>query len=293
MNDIKQMKFAVIGGDIRMLYCAAALSERGAEVSFCGFDTPSGICGGAVRCGGMADAVSGADAVILPVPYSTDGCRINCPFSRTEIRADDVLSAVRPTQLLFAGLCRQAFVAAAEDRGLTLIDYMNDETLTLKNAYATAEGALQICLREMTTVLRGSDVLVLGYGRVGSMTAELFSAAGARVTVCARRREQLALAECRGHSVLDIKHIIKLSQGASVVINTVPDRVIDAGFLSLLNGDALIIDLASMPGGVDDDAASHFGVRVIHALSLPGKTAPESVGGYIADAVASFAGRLS
>ncbi len=77
------------------------------------------------------------------------------------------------------------------------------------------------------------------------------------------------------------------------MINTVPDRVIDAGFLSLLNGDALIIDLASMPGGVDDDAASHFGVRVIHALSLPGKTAPESAGGYIADAVASFAGRLS
>ena len=38
--------------------------------------------------------------------------------------------------------------------------------------------------------------------------------------------------------------------------------------------DALIIDLASKPGGVDMSAAQEMGKKVIWALSLPGKVAP-------------------
>ena len=46
-----------------------------------------------------------------------------------------------------------------------------------------------------------------------------------------------------------------------------------------------MIDLASRPGGVDMDAAAALGVRVIWALSLPGKVAPVTSGRYIKDTV--------
>ena len=46
-----------------------------------------------------------------------------------------------------------------------------------------------------------------------------------------------------------------------------------------------MIDLASKPGGVDFEAAKRLGVRVIWALSLPGKVAPITAGEIIKDTV--------
>ena len=45
-----------------------------------------------------------------------------------------------------------------------------------------------------------------------------------------------------------------------------------------MKGKPLLVDLASRPGGVDDAAAEKIGIRVIHALSLPGKAAPRAAG---------------
>ena len=45
------------------------------------------------------------------------------------------------------------------------------------------------------------------------------------------------------------------------------------------------MDLASKPGGVDMEAASRLGVRVIWALSLPGKVAPVTAGKIIRDTI--------
>jgi dipicolinate synthase subunit A len=52
-----------------------------------------------------------------------------------------------------------------------------------------------------------------------------------------------------------------------------------------LRDDALCLDLASKPGGMDFAAASRLGVRAIWALSLPGEVAPESAGAIIRDTI--------
>ncbi len=48
---------------------------------------------------------------------------------------------------------------------------------------------------------------------------------------------------------------------------------------------ALVIDLASLPGGTDFDAAEALGIRAEHALALPGKCAPDTAGALIAQTV--------
>ena len=55
--------------------------------------------------------------------------------------------------------------------------------------------------------------------------------------------------------------------------------------LKRIKKDTLIIDLASRPGGVDFSAAKELGLRVIWALSLPGKIAPVTSGAIIKDTV--------
>ena len=70
-----------------------------------------------------------------------------------------------------------------------------------------------------------------------------------------------------------------------IIFNTIPAMVLESGLLKKVKSDSLIIDLASKPGGVDFDAAKEAGVKVIWALSLPGKTAPITAGKIIKDTI--------
>ena len=181
-----------------MLVCARELSATGFEVSFFGFESCESDCGDAVKCRSVQDAAAGASVVILPVPYSTDGCRLNCPFSRLEVRIPQLLESLDPGQLVLAGMCTDAFLENAQERGLTVIDYMKDEELAIRNAIPTAEGAVELAMRELPVTLHGCRVLVIGYGRVGRCAAQAFSALNARVTVAARRADALAWADEAG-----------------------------------------------------------------------------------------------
>ena len=61
-----------------------------------------------------------------------------------------------------------------------------------------------------------------------------------------------------------------------LIFNTVPHQILGEKLLSKLNPKALVIDLASRPGGVDLFSAKALGIQVVWALSLPGKVAPHT-----------------
>ena len=69
------------------------------------------------------------------------------------------------------------------------------------------------------------------------------------------------------------------------VINTIPAPVLPRALLQKLPGGALIIDLASLPGGTDFAAAEELGLHAEHALALPGRCAPQTAGALIAQTV--------
>ena len=70
-----------------------------------------------------------------------------------------------------------------------------------------------------------------------------------------------------------------------MICNTVPAVLLTREVLSAVSPDALVLDLASKPGGVDWEAAKALSVRVVWALSLPGRTAPVTAGEIIARTV--------
>ena len=142
----------------------------------------------------------------------------------------------------------------------------------------TAEGAIQIALEELPITLHGARALVVGYGRLGRALAPRLSALGARVSVAARKWEDLAWIEAAGYTAEHTGELEGWLCGYDLIVNTVPARVLDAAALAELKPGCLVIDLASKPGGVDFDAAARLGVRAIWALSLPGKVAPVTAG---------------
>lgn len=247
--------FAVVGSDPRQAAAGRALEKAGYAV-------------------GGAEQVPRADYILLPLPLDAE---------REGLAG--LLRAAKPGALALGGKPSAAARALAAGAGVELVDYFAREELTILNAIPTAEGCIGILLAERPRTLWGSPVLVTGYGPVGQALAVRLTALGAHVAVAARRPAQRALAEAQGAKGAEIARLKELAPGFATVVNTVPAPVLTAAVLGRLPPASLIVDLASKPGGTDFVAAAALGHKAIHALSLPGRCAPESAGEYVARAV--------
>ena len=77
-----------------------------------------------------------------------------------------------------------------------------------------------------------------------------------------------------GYEPIHLNDLDKYLEKFDIIINTIPFQILDKNRLDLLKKDIVIIDLASNPGGVDRKAAKEKNIKLIWALSLPGKVAP-------------------
>ncbi len=152
-------------------------------------------------------------------------------------------------------------------------------------ALPTAEGAVQLALEELPTTLQGARVLILGFGRVGRLTAHRMAALGARVTVAAREYGELAWAAAYGYEGVALADLNWELGAFALVVNTIPARVLERKHLARVSPGAFLLDLASAPGGFDREAAKALGLRVTQAPGLPGRTAPVTAAAAIRDSV--------
>lgn len=218
------------------------------------------------------------DCAVLPLPASSDGRHINMPYHRENLDLDVLVSAVKTGGTVFTGKSCAYLEGLCGENGLKLKNYFSREELQIMNAIPTAEGALEILLSELPITVFGSKILITGFGRIGEVTARMLKDLGARVTVAARKYEQLARASGLGCNTVHFDKLNGTLIAYDGVINTVPAPVFDRKRLMMLKKDCLIIDLASKTGVEDMELAASVGVKVIWALSLPGRTAPVSAG---------------
>ena len=270
----------VAGGDPRQAALAALLADDGHSVHTYALERGAGT-----KCELSLDGADRADCVVLPLPAAGADGKLNTPLSADSHELPEVLDALRPGQLVCAGMAGEGLKRMAEERDLVLRDYFAREELAVLNAIPTAEGAIQIAMEELPITLHDARVLVVGFGRLGRALAPRLRGLGARVWVSARRYEQRAAAESMGLGSEGLDHLPDWLCSYDLVFNTVPAPVLGVEELAALKERALVIDLASRPGGVDMDAAAALGVRVIWALSLPGKVAPVTSGRYIKDTI--------
>ena len=265
--------FCILGGDERQIYCGRSIAEDGFSVCFCGFEKYSGDMAPAL-CTPDEAAVS-ADSFILPLPCTKDGITLNAPFAEKDIRLDDLFELIgnRP---VFCGMKNRLPFSADG-----VYDYSVREEFAVENAVPTAEGALELAMREYGGTVSTSSCLVAGYGRIGKILSQMLRGLGADVTVSARNLRDIAFIRALGMKAINTS---KINGHFDIVFNTVPCLVFDAQSIARIS-PSLIIDLASAPGGTDFDGAKRLSVKALHALSLPGKCAPAASGNIIKNAV--------
>ena len=279
----QDIKIGVVGGDTRLLATAHTLARDGFRISCFGVPKSEGKYNGYKICNTLEDAVRGAAAVVTGVPYSSDGKWLNCPPEDYAISVKALLCNMTPCQLLLGGRLDNSLYEAAEKHSVKAIDYFASEELTVLNAIPTAEGAVEIAMKELDVSLRDARMLITGFGRVGKVLANTLKGLGCDVTVSCRRKSESAWCRVYGYGFMPLETLGDKVDGYDVIFNTVPATLFTKELLC--NTDAVIIDLASVPGGVDTTAAGELGVKVIRALSLPGKVAPKTAGEIIAGSV--------
>lgn len=261
------MKIAFIGGDARTVVIGRLFADEGHDCYCYGLEKyPEGTEPIKQAC--PEECLRGASAVILPLPCTEKGgARIFAPFSDNELTLNDITSRAEAGTVICGGMTGES--------GIT--DYY-DEPLQIRNAIPTAEGAIAIALEEMPVTLCGSKTLILGFGRIGRCLAERLKALGSSVTVAMRKETDRAWAENMGVDATDFRHLEERLKQSDAVFNTVPSTVLRRSELECVRMGVPVIDLASRPGGLDFGEAGRLGVKVIWALSLPGKYAPVTAG---------------
>ncbi|MDR0813517.1 MAG: dipicolinate synthase subunit DpsA [Oscillospiraceae bacterium] len=271
-------KFGIIGGDMRQRFLAEGLHADGHRVSVCGLENS---LAGAQFGAPIQTVCAESDILILPLPALTaEGC-VAAPLSNRIIYIADVFEHAKRGGLILAGRVDRETRNSATQHSLTLIDYFDREEMTVRNALATAEGAVQILMEETSACLAGAKILILGYGRIGKLLARSLDSLNARVTVSARKESDRAWVECFGYSAVSPEEAESRLGVFDIIVNTVPSRVMTDERLQHVRQDALILDLASKPGGIDFQAAQELNLRIIWALSLPGRVAPKTSGDII------------
>lgn len=274
----------IIGGDNRQGYLAKSLSDDGIPVIVNGLEKYSGI-DKVQLVTDTAEAVSAADVVILPLPLTHDNITVHAPYSYSAIYLSDVFAAASPGQLLMGGRINEKLMKAVNNRNIRLVDYWEREELSVLNAIPTAEGALEIAMRETQRTIFDSNCLVIGYGRIGKILSGLLKSMGAHVTASARKAGDLAWIKSAGLTPVATGNLLNVIGECDIIFNTVPHVVLELKELLACKPGVVIIDLASAPGGVDFAAANQNGIEAIQALSLPGKVAPESAAEMIKETI--------
>ncbi len=282
-------KIAVLGGDLRQYAVAKELVKKNASVYASGLCVECGDDGNLKINDDILQTVELSQAVILPLPATTDGNLLNCPTVKVTERVslDEIVEHMQPNTVLLGGRIPQNTVIKALAKGITAEDYFLSEKLQIKNAYITAEAAISIAMNSLDKCIKDSCFAITGSGRIARFLAELLIKLGAKVTVAARNGDNLVYFELIGCKTVRLngRWQEEFTKGYDVIFNTVPSWLFGRDFLEKVDEKMLILELASAPGGIDICAARELSSNVRWGSSLPGKYAPYSAGVLIAECV--------
>jgi len=164
----------------------------------------------------------------------------------------------------------------ANEYKINIIDLNEFNEFAILNAIATAEGAICDAIGNSEINLHSSKALVLGFGRCGKILANKLKGMEVKLSVAARKKEDLAFIEAYGYEPLELKQMDAVIDEFDFIFNTIPKLVLDESLLYKLKKDCTIVDIASAPGGVDFETAENLGLKAILSLGIPGKVAPKT-----------------
>ena len=275
-------RLAVLGGDERQIILTQSLLEKGAKVKVLGFPKRSEL-EGSHFCDNINEAISDVEAIILPMPGTDlEGNIITLGNDRIKI-TEEIFKKIPSNVPIYLGVAKPFLRDWAKKHTKKLVEIANLDEVAILNSIPTAEGAIQMAMEHSPITIQGSNSVVIGFGRCGITLARMVSALGARTTVLARKPKDLARIKEMGLKSAEYSEIKTILAQAEIIFNTIPVQILDSDTLAYTNKDAIIIDIASAPGGTDFDFAKKIGIKAFLAPSLPGRVAPKTAGLILAE----------
>lgn len=273
------MKYAIVGGDARAARLCELLYADGHRVRCFALEKAQ-LAGDITKTGCLQGCVYGADCVVLPIPSESAGV-LNTALSDNVLRMSDVIGALWQGQMLVGGRFGDASCALAQKAQVHIEDLMQRPEFVVGNAALTAECAIARLIEASDRALMASEVLVCGWGRIGKILSLRLSALGATVTVAARSRADCAQVRALGMRAVSYARLEGELSRFDFVVNTVPARVLTDAMLCMAAEGAVLMELASPPGGFDRALAENIGLHVVQASGLPGALAARSAAALI------------
>ena len=313
------MKFSLIGGDLRLVNLAKLLANDKNEVCVFGMEKSEEIEEDKKikKCDTLEEAISNSKIIIGSIPFSRNNEEMYASFSDKTIKIEDLTNKTyqgkndiykdisnknedlkniqEKSDISKKGLNKdKIFIAGnisnnAREKLQTsygkVVDIMKEEQLVVLNTIATAEGAIDVAIQNTDIIIHGSKVLILGFGRVAKEVANKFHGLSAKVTCAARKNIDLAWIKALGYEAVNINELGEDIKKYDIIINTVPQMIIDNEEMQYMKKNVLLIDLASTPGGINSEDAQKLGLKFVWALALPGKIAPVTSAEFIKDTI--------
>ena len=282
-----EKKISLIGGDLRIVNLAEMLQDDGNKVTVYGMEKSEEIIQNKniKKAKSIGEAISDSEIIIGSIPFASDETKMYATFSEKDIKIKDLVKKENKDKIFIAGSISEKKEELLSKTYGKVIDVMKREELVILNTIATAEGAIEVAIKNTDSILLGSKVLVLGFGRVGKVVARKFYEMSAKVTCAARRPTDLAWIRAFGYDETNINELGKEIENYDIIINTVPQIIIKQNLMKYMKENVLMIDLASNPGGIDREAAKNLNLKLVWALALPGKVAPVTSAFFIKETI--------
>lgn len=255
------LKYLVAGGDRRSDLLADELKKQGYAVQ------TLGVYSGDDH---MADDAL-ADVLLLPYPFSVKEGFIRSQLGM-ELSLETAIQRLKKDAVIFYH--GKGHASSLGD--FRWIPYDSDPDFLRENSRISAEGAISALMLATEDSLKNMHCLVTGYGVFGRALVQMLLQFGGKVTVAARRQEALELARQDGASVVALASLENATPGFDAVLNTVPATVVSEKVLQTLPAQCLLMELASQPGGFDQQKAQELHLPVMNLPGIPGKYAPRA-----------------
>lgn len=277
------MNISIIGGDLRIIRLAEMYAKEGKKIYTYGLEKyfdENKTCENIIKCEIIDEAINKSRVVLSGMPFSSDKENVNSPFSETTIKLSELQEKLS-NKFFIAGGIPAEFI----NEKFEAMDLLQNEKLIILNAIPTVEGTIKIAIEKREETIHESNILICGFGRIGKILCRKFKALGANVYCAARRDTDLSWIREERYIPLKYEEIYKYGKRFDILINTVPTIVIRKKELDEFRKDILLIDIASKPGGIDQEAAKQNNLKTIVALGIPGKMMPKTAAKYIKEVI--------
>ncbi|MEK3722218.1 MULTISPECIES: dipicolinate synthase subunit DpsA [unclassified Paenibacillus] len=278
------IQVALIGGDARQLEVINKCTELDASVVLIGFDNLQNVFSGITKAELSPKVLETMDAVILPAVGTDDKGYVESIFSTSELQlTEQHIQALPKNAKVFTGMAKPYLRNLCAQASIQLIELFDLNEVAIYNSIPTAEGAIMMAIQNTDFTIHGSVSMVLGFGRTGITLARTLHGLGAKVKVGVNKPEYFARALEMGFLPFYTHDLYAQVANIDLLFNTIPSMIVTAQIIANIPHRAVIIDLASKPGGTDFRFAEKRGIKAMLAPGLPGIVAPKTAGRIIAD----------